>query len=555
MHFQLPEHLKIQVAAYDPVLKPLIAEQKRATAKRATAPLGLPDDLLPVAFIDKETQLDIAKRINALPAEGRFMMSETDKLSWFVMHHESMWVATWFYKPGEYNRPDCVYGAKIAFKTAPSTLKKICRVNVGSINMSELSEMQCCNYGRTPFYHRTRIFTAAEIASGTGSNLPQNAVLNGYGQRSREKRSAFKMWANRLAQTIPTWKDADIFDRIKEGNNIAACIFHNYYEKQSGDIDASVFIKRFSLSNRRFAESPYGLREINKAVQECKRRYADPTTDSRRDVKAPFDKIAHQMQRVDDLLRFYPDAALDYCQKVYELGQYINAIRVPYGTENHVPKWLQDNMPIASFVGIIEKAVEEKLQEWADYETRRHSHSTGNSWGEPTFYPSDLNDTLSMIQRILASSPDATLEKPSRWRIAEFHDHVSAEAFKVSNPNEKLRQDLFPEPIRVDLSGQRWTFLQPQDVHQLAAWGQAVRNCVGNASSYKEGIKKRTHFIVLAMIDGKARFTIQLKVRNAVMSVEQIADIGNRRLDEANRELYQQAFAQALQIANSQLAE
>jgi len=554
MHFQLPEHLKVQVAAYDPVLKPLIAEQKRATAKRPTAPLGLVDDLLPTAFVDKETQLEIAKQINALPSERRFMMSETDKLSWFVMHHESLWLATWFYKPGEYNHPDCVYGARVAFKTAPSTLKKIPRVCVGSINLTELGEMQACNYGRTAFYHRTRIFTAADIAAGIGSQLPQAALINGYGQRIRMKREAFKMWSNRLAQTIPTWNDAGIFDRIKEGNSIRACIFHNSYEKQAGDIDTALFTKRLALNDLRFAQSPYGQREINKTVQECKRLYADPSTGRRRDVRAPFDKLCHQMSRVDDLLRLYPDAPLDYCQKIYELGQYCNSFRV-YGSDHRVKPWIRENMPIASLVGIIEKAVQEKLQEWAEYPNRRESYCGSNTWKGPTFYLTELNDTLSMIQNILVSSPDATLEKPSRWRITEFHDHVAAEAFKVSNPDEKLRQDLFPEPIRVDLSGQRWTFIQPQGIHQLSAWGQAVRNCVGHANSYKEGIKKKTHFIVLAMIDGKARFTIQLKVRNGIMTVDQIADIGNRSLKDSDRELYQQAFAQALEIANSKLAK
>ncbi len=554
MHFQLPEHLRVQVAAYDPALKPLVAQQKRATAKRATAPLGLVDDLLPVAFIDKETQLQIAKQINALPSERRFMMSETDKLSWFVMHHESMWLATWFYKPGEYNRPNCIYGVAVAFKTAPSTLNKVSSVRLGSVNMTDISEMQASNYGRTAFYHRRRIFTAEDIASGVGSNLPQDVILNSFGTRVRQKREAFKMWSNRLAQTIPTWKDAGIFDRIKEGNSIRACIFHNTYEKQSGDIDAFLFAQRIGTSARRFSESPYGQREINKAVQECTRRYSDPATERRRDVRAPFDKLCHQMGRVEDLLRLYPDAPLDYCQKIYELGQYCNSFRV-YGSDNYVRSWVQENMPIASLVKIIEKAVDEKTKEWDQYPSRRASYSGSNTWGGPTFFLTELNDTLSMIQTILLSSPDATLEKPSRWRIAEFHDHVAAEAFKVQNPNEKLRQDLFPEPIRVDLSGQRWTFLQPQDIHQLSAWGQAVRNCVGHANSYKEGIKKRTHLIVLAMIDGKARFTIQLKVRNAIATVDQIADIGNRSLKDTDRELYQQAFGKALEIANAKLAE
>jgi hypothetical protein len=51
-------------------------------------------------------------------------------------------------------------------------------------------------------------------------------------------------------------------------------------------------------------------------------------------------------------------------------------------------------------------------------------------------------------------------------------------------------------PIKVQHNDQQWTFIQPIDTHQLAAWGQAVRNCVGNATNYAEGVRKKQHFIV-----------------------------------------------------------
>jgi hypothetical protein len=98
-----------------------------------------------------------------------------------------------------------------------------------------------------------------------------------------------------------------------------------------------------------------------------------------------------------------------------------------------------------------------------------------------------------------------------------------------------------------------WTFLQPIDTHQLAQWGQAVRNCVGSASQYAEDIKKRKHFIVLCMIDGKPTFTIQLDVSMGVMNVKQISGVANQRLNDEQREEYALAFKQALQSRNEQL--
>ena len=109
-----------------------------------------------------------------------------------------------------------------------------------------------------------------------------------------------------------------------------------------------------------------------------------------------------------------------------------------------------------------------------------------------------------------------------------------------------MPQDLFPAPVKVEHLGSTWTFFQPRDIHQLGQWGQAVRNCVGNASNYREGVKKKTHFIVLAMIDQRPRFTIQAKVSNGVLNVDQIADIGNRRLDDNERASYELTFAKAL---------
>jgi hypothetical protein len=164
----------------------------------------------------------------------------------------------------------------------------------------------------------------------------------------------------------------------------------------------------------------------------------------------------------------------------------------------------------------------------------------------------ELDDTLSMVTTVLEDKGE--LAPPKRWRITEFHDYVQAEAWKISNVNEGLPQDLFPAPIKVQHNEQQWTFIQPIDTHQLAAWGQAVRNCVGNATNYAEGVRKKQHFIVLCMIDNKPQFTVQLKVSMGMMTVDQIAGISNARLTEEQRESYTKVFGQALQQREEVLA-
>jgi hypothetical protein len=237
---------------------------------------------------------------------------------------------------------------------------------------------------------------------------------------------------------------------------------------------------------------------------------------------------------------------------------------MPCSGAPEVNQWLRENMPVASFVGIIEKKVTEARQKWAN-DPKLEERSRDYSTNLPTTPLTELDDTLQMLRQLhLAQNKHKAsyeekeplkLEKPNRWRLNEFHDYLVGECFKLNTPNERLHQDLFNQPVKVEHNNQKWTFFQPQDIHQLASWGRAVRNCVGSADSYRNGIKKKTHFIVLAMLDNQPRFTVQLKVSNGVLNVEQIADICNRSLPQAERDNYQAAFGKALKILDQQITE
>jgi hypothetical protein len=210
-------------------------------------------------------------------------------------------------------------------------------------------------------------------------------------------------------------------------------------------------------------------------------------------------------------------------------------------TSGNLLVWICEHMPVASMFTMLRKHLEQQdLNRYVDSDV---------GYSRQNFF--ELNDTFSMIIRILDAGK--TLEPPKRWRITEFHDYVQAESWKIQNPKEALHQDLFPEPIRVSVGNESWSFFQPVDTHQLAMWGQAVRNCVGSASHYADDIKKRKHFIVLCMIDGKPSFTIQLVVDQGLMSVKQIAGIANQRLTDEQKDQYTDAFKVALQQRESQL--
>jgi len=242
-------------------------------------------------------------------------------------------------------------------------------------------------------------------------------------------------------------------------------------------------------------------------------------------------------------------------------------------------------MPVKTFFEIIKKRAEEYKaedhQSSYDFQSEMHSHMA---------YFREWTDTMSLLDDIIGSqalegtgttSLDVAMDmapldmktveisKPRRWRLTEFHDHLMGIQWKTRNEDFNLPQDLFAKPVKVtwqqayvdELSSgaiskdsMMWTehensvisFFQPITSHQLADWGRAVRNCVGN-SSYAGAINRKRYFIVLAMVDHKPRYTIQLKLSDGVLVVDQMADIGNRRLSDEEKYFVQNSIAYALQ--------
>ena len=211
--------------------------------------------------------------------------------------------------------------------------------------------------------------------------------------------------------------------------------------------------------------------------------------------------------------------------------------------------WLREHMPVASFFSNLTKFYEKKMEESL---TRSHSYYYSTNLALSQFSFSDWDDTCSMINSLLEHGKEVPI--PKRWRMEEFHDTIQAEAWKIRNPNEKLPQDLFPNPIKVTQEGNTWTFFQPSDTHQLALWGQAVRNCVGSASSYAEGVRKKKHFLVLCMVDNRPHFTVQLDVDMGMMSVKQIAGLSNSHLGEQEKDVYTKVFGEALKLREAELS-
>ena len=575
MQFRLPDNLQTELLAYDPSLKALAKQQKAAApaTKKTTHPLGNPHDLIPVDIVSKDTLATAIERINRMVAKFRYHVftkfetidnQPTQITSAIIYYYEQCWYAAWL--PPADQRDKYVYGYRYAFKNTEAARKAMSYAVKGKID-----QHQEVKYGRSIFYTYGETVTLEQIKT-----TPSNEMQYGWNladvpthyQKSNEMRcNCINAFAKSLSLFIPTWKNSrEIFERIRNQHCIASLLISytdvssSYWDTVDKNswvpshaslldlIDYNVSLgysmgyeyKRLD-EIKHIINTPFFKRWIEEQCALVVTRINDSSITDSKLVAAPWKTIIALLATIYSIHNVWDDCPIDYYQShmsaLIASGNYFSC------ASYLVKKWLKNNMPVASFFKILEKSYAKELtgNMYFDRVIQHHTYCL-NEW----------RDTMYMLTNIL--NKQDTLDPPNRWRIEEFHDHVQSAAWKLNNENQSLPQDLFPTPIKIMLGESTWTFFQPIDTHQLAAWGQAVRNCVGAASGYAEGVRKKEHFIVLCMIDHKPVFTIQLDVNNGVMNVNQIRGVSNTLLKPEQQELYTTAFSQALKARDAELA-
>jgi hypothetical protein len=310
------------------------------------------------------------------------------------------------------------------------------------------------------------------------------------------------------------------------------------YRQLTRVVDADTATARTITNVMHIIGTPFFRKWIQSQCDEAIAMLNNPDNNLFRKVVQPWNRIERLGESIAYVHSIWPDCPVDFYQTHVE---YLIGTRLDRYVGEKAKAWLQTHMKPASFFQILKKNYEDKCN-GIDSLSVHISKVTGRL----TFYITDWNDTLSMLDDVINNG--INLDPPRRWRLTEFHDHVQVEAWKIKHPNVSLPQDLFPSPIKVEVGDERWTFFQPHDTHQLSAWGEAVRNCVGNASGYAEGVRKKKHFIVLCMVDGKPKFTVQLTVEMGMMSVSQIVGTSNQSLTQEQKDSYTEAFGKALKL-------
>jgi len=565
MQFKLPSHLQQELLAYDPKLKALVKEEKpKKTTKKAKYPLGNIPHLIPETVVRSALQQDAIDHINNEPAPGRFhsftkvvdvATPQARTVTFAIIYHfEQCWYAAWLPQRGE----NYLYGYAYAFKNT-ATAAKVVPHHIW--NSKEHCTEHHSGRGVQTFTYSATV-TKQDIINGNDGRNWRAMGIASYYQKAREINHAIVAFETELMATIPSWSDSrSIFDRIKCTNVLDALDLPTYFTKHVEDknsfkltVDSliNLLIKSdgndiYPYMHLRLASikdiitTPWIKKQLQWELDRSTEEWNNPGNQLRKSIKYGYNAFQHICNSIYFINQIWPDCPVDHYRTYYEELRHVNLGNLRHNDE--MINWLHEHMPVTSFFNILRKfhvsETDSRVSSLSD-----HDYPIKSFW--------ELNDTFSMIMRILENGK--TLEPPKRWRMPDFHDYVQAEAWKIQNKNESLHQDLFPAPVKVSIDGSEWTFIQPIDTHQLAQWGQAVRNCVGSASQYAENIKKRKHFIVLCMIDGNPTFTIQLDVSMGVMNVKQIACVGKRRLDADQEMQYTSAFQQALQSRESELS-
>jgi hypothetical protein len=570
MQFQLPSNLQQELLAYDPKLKALAKQQEgKKPTKKAKYPLGKIPYLIPEDVVRFSYQDDAIERINASAAPDRYhrftkvvdvATPQARTITTAIIYHfEQCWYAAWLPPKGQ--EDNYVYGYAYGFKDTAAAAKTLPRMIWNSKDKCTQHEL-----GRGSIaYTYSACVTKEMIVAGDDTRNWRAMGIGSYYQKSREINDCINQFESQLMTTIPTWTDCrSMFDRIKCKSILDALEFPsaltNVIEDKSKfqlTVDNIVGLANAWMAKNNYTSTtylsieniqhiittPFIKKQLQLMLDKSVSQYNNPDNEHRKYIKYGYKEFEQTTNSIYMISQIWPDCPVDYYRTYFEELRVTNLNHLR--TTDKLVEWLREHMPVSSFFNMMRKYIEQSKKEDRRMSTLSDHEYFIYSWFE-------MNDTFSMMARIFLD--DKQIEAPKRWRMPDFHDYVQAEAWKVTNRKEALRQDLFPAPIKVNVDGSDWTFFQPVDTHQLSQWGQAVRNCVGSAGRYADDIKKRKHFIVLCMIDSKPTFTIQLDVSMGVMNVVQIAGVANQCLSVDQHEQYSTAFKQALQSREKELA-
>lgn len=140
-------------------------------------------------------------------------------------------------------------------------------------------------------------------------------------------------------------------------------------------------------------------------------------------------------------------------------------------------------------------------------------------------------DTFEQLNKLLKKSVEVSA--PKRWRMVEFHDHISYLYLEHTTNNVPIQTLIEPKTF------DQYTVSQPKETLDLIFWGKKVKNCV---ASYEERIGKKI-WIFFIEENGQPLYTVETDKK---FNIKQIVTQCNGSVDAKNRKIAHQLILQAV---------
>jgi hypothetical protein len=563
MQFTVSANLQQRIAKYDPALRSRLkaeAAAQRSATRGPAYPLGLPVGLIPPEIVPADAFLRALQTINNSPAirQHEHWLDDDANFKAAVWHVNAgdgrkLWVAAyadpteglhlaWAARPGAASLPHRLF----LYEGAPGS-------NPFDDEAAEILE---CS--RSTFKVRRWYFTEASVASDT--RYLHVANIWTVGQDNGRAACSNSEFIQQTGDRVHRYAKSML---SKSWAEQGSCPFARVQDTWASilritDAPAGWVPSHSDFLKGTLVDTPWFRNQIQGKLNDILAEYDAPVA-SPHQVRNQWIALRQQCGGLQPITEIWPDASLDHLQALWAFSEQINRrlsfdnitrANWRYGQsgfrhfgENPVIAWIREHLPLATFVHWMRRSAEEHDNCWLS-DIHRFNHQLA----EYITYGMTWSDEK---QRWVGVRE---LPRPKRLRLADLNRQLEERLWKLKTPDAPLPQDLFPEPVRVTLSDDRVSFFQPNSVHQLAEWGTAVRNCVGNGA-YADRIKKFQNFIVLGMVNGKPTFTIQLSHRDGQLLTDQVVSTSNQSLSADQRLLYQQGMQQALQQQSEALAQ